>query len=294
MKAVLCIFAMPTEIGDLARLARTLARSPPSTSLEIDLALALSPQLVDWKKSALPRSFFEDQLASISRLLERSFTVRARSSEDVLGCTAHRRAALERYTEADVFCWLDPDIAFAPQTLDLLLQGCRLANQRGTHWILTPELVRLWDATWDCLVNDQFRDKPLGYQKDNDPWADCGVKGPLTLESVFNRIPGQPRFKFAGGWFTCLSGELLRTVGIPHSFAPYGLEDTFIMWAAEYLTRSGRAQVSQYKVKNLVVCENYRDRDHSAYRNHLTLFDRREEFLAITRSVFQAELERFQ
>ena len=57
--------------------------------------------------------------------------------------------------------------------------------------------------------------------------------------------------------------KLLDRITIPDSLGHYGLEDTFIMWGSEKL-KIGQ----QFKIKNLVVCENYKYRDNK----HLSQF----------------------
>ena len=97
--------------------------------------------------------------------------------------------------------------------------------------------------------------------------------------------------KFAGGWFTCLSGQLLRRIGIPETFSHYGFEDTFIMWAAEKLMVTTDIQIHQFKIKNLVICENYKYRNNSHLLNHLSAFDKRDEFKKISEENFNQELQ---
>ena len=46
-----------------------------------------------------------------------------------------------------------------------------LVSQQTNYSIVTPEIVKLWDTTWDCLVNSNYLDKPLDYCKTNNPFA---------------------------------------------------------------------------------------------------------------------------
>ena len=56
------------------------------------------------------------------------------------------------------------------------------------HAIITPEIVKVWDNTWDCLVNENFLDKPNDYQKTNNPYKDSGIKGDISVETVVCEI----------------------------------------------------------------------------------------------------------
>ena len=64
--------------------------------------------------------------------------------------------------------------------------------------------------------------------------------------------------------------KLLDRITIPDSLGHYGLEDTFIMWGSEKL-RIGQ----QFKIKNLVVCENYKYRDNKHLSQFISIDRRR-------------------
>ena len=49
---------------------------------------------------------------------------------------------------------------------------------------------------------------------------------------------------------------------------------------------------TQYKIKNLVVCENYKFRNNVHITNYLASISRKDEFLKIAQSNFVKELEK--
>ena len=64
------------------------------------------------------------------------------------------------------------------------------------------------------------------------------------------------------------------------------------MIAAEKLVQTKQLDIQQFKLKNLVVCENYKYRNNSHYINNLSIYDRREEYKQIAESNFGKELEK--
>ena len=92
--------------------------------------------------------------------------------------------------------------------------------------------------------------------------------------------------KFAGGWFTCISKTILDKITVPESFGHYGLEDTFLMYGCNKLNLG-----TQYKIKNLVVCENYFYRFNNHITNRLATISRKDEFLQIAQKNFQKEYD---
>ena len=295
MRIVISIFCLPYEIDELENTLNQLKRASYYLSGKnewvVDVTLSLSNDLINWNKSSIPKSYFEDKLLKLSAQTDwcaKNF----QTSTEVNGCVSQRRFSLNKNTDADYFIWLDTDIVFEERTLSYIENTMEAIKNVTPYSVITPEIVKVWDTTWDCLVNEEFLDKPLDYQKTNDPYKDSGIKGDVTVESVRNNFQNQPRFKFAGGWMTCLSGDLVRRIGVPESFGHYGYEDTFIMWASEKLIQNQQLDIQQFKLKNLVVCENYKYRSNYHYINNLSVYDRREDFKKIAESHFSEELDK--
>ena len=294
MKVVISIFCLPYEIDDLENTLTQLKKASYYIDKKIDwcldVTMCLADDMVNWNKSSLPKKFFEDKLLKLLSITDWC-TKNIQTSTEIKGCVSQRRYSLEKHREADYFIWLDTDIIFDERTLFYIEQSIKGTNKDYLQTIITPEIVRVWDNTWDCIVNEQFLDKQLEYQKTNDPYKDSGIKGDISIVPVNNSNSPQSRFKFAGGWFTCISGKLLNRIGIPDSFAHYGYEDTFLMVGSEKLVREQNEEIHQFKIKNLVVCENYKYRGHYHYLNSLSVYDRREEFKKISHDNFLPELK---
>jgi len=297
MKVVISIFCLPYEIDDLENTLNQLKKASYYIDKKIDwcldVTMCLADDMVNWNKSSLPKKFFEDKLLKLLSITDWC-TKNIQTSTEIKGCVSQRRYSLEKHREADYFIWLDTDIIFDERTLFYIEQSIKGTNKDYLQTIITPEIVRVWDNTWDCIVNEQFLDKPLEYQKTNDPYKDSGIKGDISIVPVNNSNSPQSRFKFAGGWFTCISGKLLNRIGVPDSFAHYGYEDTFLMVGSEKLVREQNEEIHQFKIKNLVVCENYKYRGHYHYLNSLSVYDRREEFKKISHDNFLPELKKIQ
>ena len=297
MKVVISIFCLPYEIDDLENTLIQLKKASYYIDKKIDwcldVTMCLADDMVNWNKSSMPKKFFEDKLLKLLSTTDWC-TKNIQTSTEIKGCVSQRRFSLEKHREADYFIWLDCDIIFDERTLFYLEQGMKGTNKDYLHTVITPEIVRVWDNTWDCIVNEEFLDKPLDYQKTNDPYKDSGIKGDISINTVNNIHSPQSRFKFAGGWMTCLSGDLLRRIGVPDGLGHYGYEDTLIMVASENLERdiNSNLNIQQFKIKNLVVCENYKYRDNSFYKSFLSVNDMRKTYLEYAESNAQMELDK--
>lgn len=291
MRTLISIFALPEEIDELERTLIQLKYSSqllnPDNSVIIDVSIGLSDYLTDWSKSNLTKDFFYDKFLQLKKYTDWCAESNFNVSDQILGCVSQRRISSNKYTFDNVI-WLDTDIVFHPGTLAYIINSAEaLINAGVDAYVITPEIVRIWDSTWDALVNENFKQKPCGYEKINDPYTDSGLHGEVSLEEINASTSNQPKLKFAGGWFTCLSKTVLDLYPVPESFGHYGLEDTFIMWADTKLNK-----LKQFKIKNLVICEDYKYRNKDHYLNLIHKINRKDEFLDKARQNFQIELNK--
>jgi hypothetical protein len=212
--------------------------------------------------------------------------------EEVMGAFQCKQYAHKEITDATHFIWLDTDICFDDRILHYMESGIDMVeDSKIEKYFITPEIVKYWDTTWDCLVNENFMNHPLDYCKTNNPFVDSGEIGDVKLEIVTNDVVGQPKTKFGAGWFTLLSKSLLDRIPLPESMGAYGPDDTFLMWAIEKLNQTGEG-IYQFKLKNYIVCENYIYRDRKHYDSLVSRIDRKEEFKKTAYSVFQNEIDK--
>ena len=254
MKYCISIFCLPQEIDDLELTLTQLKKAfryIDEKNFILDITLALTGELTIWEQSKIPPEYFAHKYEKLRKncdwITNKYFRIEDKS--EVLGCVSKRRKVWKEHQNVDYHIWLDTDIIFDERTLAYIDSSIQSLYKDYPYSVVSPEIVKVWDDTWDCLVNEQYLNESLDYQKTNDPFVDCGIKnGNIGIETINNTIPNQPRMKFAGGWFTCISKKLLDKITVPDSLGHYGLEDTFIMWGSEKL-RIGQ----QFKIKNLVV-----------------------------------------
>jgi hypothetical protein len=292
-KIVITTFIMPNEIDDLERILGDLNKASKhidGNNYELYLALSVDDYLVDWENSKLDKQFFVDRFNTLKPLTQWAGKATFNVRNDIMGCTSLRRIAHTECTDATHFIWLDTDICFDEKILFYMENAIDVIDNVDKY-VISPECVKIWDTTWDCLVNENFLNKEVGYCKINNPFIDNGEVGDVSLETVLNNVPNQPRMKFGGGWFNCLSKALLDRVPLPESMGHYGPDDTFIMWASEKLNFNGE-QIYQFKLKNFIVCENYIYRDRTHYDKLIKRIDRKEEFRNQANKSFSIEINK--
>jgi hypothetical protein len=290
-KIVITSFVMPHELDDLERVLIDLNKASKhisSDNYEFYISFSVSDYLFDWKNSKVDKQFFIDRFNSLKPLTDWASKSTYQIRDEIIGALQTKRYAHLESKNATHFIWLDTDICFDERILFYMENAIDVIDNVDKYFI-TPEIVKYWDTTWDCLVNSNYLNKPLDYCKTNNPFVDCGEVGDVALETVFNNVPGQPQTKFGAGWFTLLSKPLLDRIPLPESMGAYGPDDTFLMWGIEKLNQTG-ANIHQFKLKNYIVCENYIYRNRNHYDSIIKRIDRKEEFKKQSYEVFQTEI----
>lgn len=249
----------------------------------IDVTLNLN--LIDWNQSQLPKQFFIDKFNQIKALwnwAETKFIID--ENNKCLGCDDKRREAI-RTTTADNILYLDSDLIFKPELLSYIITGAKALD--NDYYIISPQIVRMWDNSWDILTNKKYLNTPANMETyySNDPYKIIATEYDDINLTTINE------FKFGGGWFNLISTKLLKLTDIPDSFGPYGIDDLYVMICCNIMKQKGYS-VQQYVLENSVVIENFKYRWDS-YKNYLYLINKQDEFRSQAESNLNQELQNF-
>ena len=290
MIGVISIFVLPKEVEDLSLTLYNLKRNSiflnKQVDYVIDITLCLSNELTDWNSSKLPKEYLEDKVRhACSIYLDWcTYNLFVEHGKDILGCVSQRRMSYKNHQDADFFIWLDPDIYFQESTLHYFEKVYSL--YKGRDVVVTPQYIKMWDNSWDVLVNEEFINKGHDFYLNNDVFLSCSfLKGNAKIRELH-------MFKFGGGLFTMISKTLLDKTLIPESFGHYGLEDTYIMSCATIL-KMNMKDVHQILIENLVAAELYKQRNDKAISKYISDINRKKEYRQISEKNFNKEVELF-
>jgi hypothetical protein len=291
MKGVITIFALPQELEDLALTLNMLKRNSiyldPSISYKIDITMCLSDELTNWNESKLPKEYIQERTTELVTKFLDWCEYNLMWGDEILGCVSQRRYSLQNNPNADFFIWLDCDFIFKDTTLSYMTQAYQTIKESNIDlFVLTPQFVKQWDNTWDVIVNNRFLNKPLMYHEISDVYKDAL---PDTGEIEVKPIP---TFKFAGGWFTLFSKDLLSKTDIPESLGHYGLEDTYVTECCKIL-KNLNEPVFQFILENHIIGESYTHRPNEIIKKYISNINRKEEFTRIAHTNFPIELNKF-
>ncbi len=286
------IWISPTDIDDLEKslnrlyIGKDYLTKEQCDNIKFNIVMCVSDEIIDWSKSSVTKEECTEKFLGLKPLTDWASNGTFETTTTINGCTSMRRLA--SYSDSNYYLWLDTDIIFDPQTLAHSINSIDVIEYAGfTKFVSIPEIVRQWDSTWDCLVNERFINKPIGYQATNNPYIDATIYGDPHLEEVHNNVHHQPYMKFGGGWFALISKELMKVIPFPENYGHYGLDDTYLMWGANILQDP---TIKQFKLKNTVVCENYYDRI-TTYKDQIQFIDKREEYKKYNEELFYIGLQ---
>jgi len=275
-KVLIQIFPMVTDIDYLERTLLLLKQNSVYVDkskfyIILDVTYPLSDYFVDWDNSILKKDFFLDKFENLKKYGDWADESYFNIDEEIKGCVDYCVNNINKY-DVDDAIWLDTDIVFNPYTLNLILESSLEIKSSQSKYIITPECVKLWDNSWDILTNNQYASKPYGYEKNNDSITDVmDILGEISLEPL---VWGNEKlFKFGGSWFTLYSKELLDSIDFPKDLKGYSPIDTFIMTYSKYFP-----EITQFKIKNLVICEDYKHTPRTTYSKYLKTIDRKLEY----------------
>ena len=272
------IHILPQEIDQLEQTLISLKKCSVHTQKDYLVEVVLNCNLTEWEKSTLPKHFFKNKLLELEKITKSWAKTNFWLSEDgeSMGCTDPRRNSIQYDTEATI--WLDVDIVFSNTILGHLESA--IDSIEKDYYVITPETTRLWDSTWDVITNQDALNEEANHENyfNRDPYITTGLKGDVHLKPINT-------FKWAGGWFTCISSKLVNKVKIPNEMGPYYQDDTFLMVCCNELTKLGLLDVSQYVMVNEVIIENNLFR-FNPYNEYLHTIDKREEYKEIANTNF--------
>ena len=295
------IHCLPREIDHLERVLNKLKESKnfiDNGKVVLDITLNLNDEFTDWDKSILDKKYFINKFKILENLSDWTYKNYFLIDENntCLGINDKRRNSIRSLSSEITHCmYLDLDLFFSVFNLSYAFHA--LNNIQNDYHILSPQLTKLWDESWNPICNKNFTNKDNEFYKTLDPYS---IEYLTYNQDSYNVLPINT-IKFGGGWFNIFSANLLKFIDIPDSLGPYGLDDTFVMEASK-LMLSKKYDIKQYIIEGMIVCENikytlYNNNPYSDYIHDKSFInngrDIKQKYRKISESKFANEIEKF-
>jgi hypothetical protein len=264
----LSIHISPYEIDNYQLFIHQLRRNLNYVNSKIifNPCLNLSNYFYDWEQSKLPNQYFIDKFNQLNDIVSENVILDSiiNFDNEVLGALSYKKLFIEKYKDqADAFIWFDSDMIFPDDTLYYLISSFESVNH--SNCIITPQITRLWDSTWDILVNKQYLTIPASH----DNYFNFDGYQLYCNNEDKNLIENTAYTKFASGWCNLLSSGIFKNyISFTKDLGHYGIDDTFIMFALDLYKQKGH-DIKQFIIENLIVTENNKFKI-SAYDNFIT------------------------
>jgi hypothetical protein len=255
MKYHISIHISPYEIDNYQLFIHQLRRNLNYIDSEIifNPCLNLANYFYDWDNSILKSEFFINKFNKLNEIIQNQVTLDSVINFDdcILGALRYKTVFTEKYkNEVDAFIWFDSDMIFPDDTLYYLINSFESINHE--YCIITPQIPKLWDNTWDVIVNEKY----INQSPSHDIYFNFDGYKLYAQQENKELEENTSHTKFASGWGNLLSSGLFKKyVPFYNHLGHYGIDDTFIMYAID-LYKQKNQNIKQFIIKNLIVTEN--------------------------------------
>ncbi len=280
---------MPWEVDYALLQFMQLKKSSQHLSDDIyfHIGLNLSSHIINWNESKLPKEYFINKFNAALKMLDwaKEVNVTIYEGDELWGHLDLEKVQMD--SKIDYYMSICPDMWFHEYTLFYIIESAKQAKDK--YFIITPEIHKMWDWTWDELVNENYMDIPYSNWNKSD------------IFEIQSRALGEPylqltsRFKYAG-WFDLYSKDFMELIPIPDDWKGYGPWDYYSMLISDIAVKKG-IDIKEYVLKNQIIYEyhpNKEDKSNFAdYYKELLSLNKIENQRQVVESKFPYYIEQW-
>jgi len=242
---------MPYEIDyallSYAQLKKSRYHIPDDVEIEIDTVMNCSNYLIDWDKTRLPKEFFTQKFNDLEILLK-DYKVNSKiyEGDECYGLLDMQR---DSYCDADYYINITPDMYFSEHLLALMIESTKVIKNK--YYVVTPEIHKMWDHTWDEITNQRYMDVPYAEWNSTDVYD---IRHHMKTDDAEVRLEPTQRSKWA--WWLDLYNKAFY-----EDFAPvqddwfgYGPWDWWSLMLTEHAKAKG-VDFQEYVLRGQTIFE---------------------------------------
>jgi hypothetical protein len=253
MNIKLKIHFMPWEIDHALMTFTQLKKSffylPEDANVTIETVLNLSSKFVDWDNSLLPKEFFKQKYDDLSLLLDDyNHIKRTYEGDEIYGYLNLQRESIS--PEIDYYIGICPDIYFSEHLLALLIESTRLIKNK--YFVVTPQIYKKWDNSWDEITNPDYIDVPNKEYENYDLYK---IRNQIKLKDENISLIPVKRSKWAW-WFDLYNKAFYEELCPVHDdWKGYGPWDWYSIMLSEHAKFGMGLDFQQYLLKGQTILE---------------------------------------
>lgn len=251
MKVKLMMHLMPWELDNalltFVKLKKSFEYLNQDIEIVFDCVMNLSSAIIDWDKSEFDKKYFIEKFNTIKGFIE-CFTVNRYDVVETDQLYGHLNLQKEAISDdVDGYIYICSDFNFDETTLSYICNAAKNINDE--YFILTTEIYKAWDSSWDIISSKKYANIP------HEKWhEECPFK--IELNNFDNDVYVEQinQFKFAG-WFDFYSKNFINKFAtIPESWVGYGPWDLYSMILSySFNSRSIDKKINQYVLRGKII-----------------------------------------
>lgn len=243
---------MPWEIDHALLFADKLKQSiyniNKDDTIYVDSILNLSSYVINWNESKLSKEFFIEKYKLFDELIKNKFKHKTSiyDGDELYGHLDFHKTV--KQDNIDYYILVCPDIDFSSSLLYYMIEYAK--NIKNQYFVLTPQIFRCWDSSWDMLVNEHM----MQFDYKQHLSVDIHEIRHILNNNSKNDIEAFPiqQFKFAG-WFDLYNKKFFEElVPVLPEWKGYGPWDFYAINICG-LSKSLGLDVKQYVLKNELI-----------------------------------------
>ena len=152
---------MPWEIDyallTFSQLKKSKYYLTDDVDITIDSVLNLSPYLINWEESKLPKEYFIEKYNQLSVLLsDYTHNKKIYNGEELYGHLDLQRECIRK--ETDYYISICPDMYFSEYLLAYLVESAKQIPNK--YFVITPQISKVGDADWDEITDSKYVNIP--------------------------------------------------------------------------------------------------------------------------------------
>ena len=266
IKIKLFYLIMPWQI-DYALLSYTQFKKskyylPKDVEITIDTHLNLSNYLIDWDNSKLPKEFFIKKYNDLAILLkDYKHNSIVYDGDENYGLLDMQKQAYG--DEFNYYISVCPDMYFSETALYSLIEAAKIV--KNDYFVITPEISKMWDWTWDEITNKKYLNVPYN---DWDKADIFDIRYDLKSSNEDIYLDPVSKSKFAI-WFDLYSKSFYENLCRVHDdWTGYGPWDWYSMMLSDHVKSLG-VDYQQYILRGQTIFEYsigpLKDRGYTEY-----------------------------
>jgi hypothetical protein len=252
MKVKITYHIMPWEIDfaliSFMQLKKSKYYIDPEVNVKITAVLNMSDYLINWDNTKLPKELFKQKFKDLGALLiDYEYDPVIVEGNQIYGILDMQKASYE--SDVDYYINITQDMYFSETLLASMIEATK--HIKNKYFIITPEIYKMWDRSWDEITNEKYLNIP--YEDWNK--ADIfDIRHELkTSGNEMSLYPTQ-RSKWAW-WLDLYSKEFYEDFApVQEDMKGYGAWDWYTLMLTEYAKNKG-VDFQQYLLRGQTIFE---------------------------------------